>query len=197
MNPGWLAGGLAAAVILLAAVWLMWPARALAEAGAVTPPAVGAAAPAFALLDQDGVERKLADYRGRWLVLYFYPKDDTPGCTTEACEFRDDYHQIKALGAELMGVSLDDVSSHKAFAEKYHLPFPLLADTGHVVARAYGVFKSIGPLKFATRQSFIIGPDGRVARHYKRVRPKSHSDEILRDLRELGAPASGAKSGGL
>lgn len=190
MSPGWLLGGLAGGLLLLLAVWFMWPARALAQ------PEVGAEAPAFALLDQNGVRRELADYRGGWLVLYFYPKDDTPGCTTEACEFRDDYRQFRALGAELVGVSLDDVASHKAFAEKYHLPFPLLADSGHAVARAYGVFKSIGPLKFAQRQTFIIGPDGRVTRHYTRVRPKSHADEILRDLRALGAAPSAPAEGG-
>jgi peroxiredoxin Q/BCP len=148
-------------------------------------PVAGEAAPAFDLLDQNGQRRRLADYRGQWLVLYFYPKDDTPGCTTEACQFRDDYYRIQALDAMVIGVSLDEVASHKAFADKYHLPFSLLADSEKKLAEAYGVLSGFGPIKFASRQSFFIDPQGRIARHYARVSPRQHTDEIIRDLQAL------------
>lgn len=148
-------------------------------------PAVGEVAPAFDLLDQNGQSQRLEDYRGKWLVLYFYPKDDTPGCTTEACQFRDDYYQIKALGAVVMGVSLDDVASHKEFADKYHLPFPLLSDREKSLAEAYGVLRGFGPIKYASRQSFIIDPQGLIARHYVNVSPSKHASEIIRDLQNL------------
>lgn len=148
-------------------------------------PSVGAAAPNFDLLDQNSKRHQLADYQGKWLVLYFYPKDDTPGCTTEACQFRDDYYQIKALGAVVLGVSLDNVGSHKDFAEKYHLPFSLLADHEHKVAEAYGVLTGFGIFTFSSRQTFIIDPRGRIARHYKTVRPKYHAAKIIADLKQL------------
>lgn len=150
-----------------------------------TGPKVGELAPAFDLLDQNGRRQRLEDYRGQWLVLYFYPKDDTPGCTTEACRFRDDYYRIKALDAVVIGVSLDDVASHKEFSDKYHLPFPLLADSEKKLAAAYAVLTGFGPLKFASRQSFIIDPQGRIARHYAHVSAKQHSGEIIRDLQAL------------
>jgi peroxiredoxin Q/BCP len=146
---------------------------------------LGEAAPALDLLDQNGQRQRLEDYRGQWLVLYFYPKDDTPGCTTEACQFRDDYYRIKALDAVVIGVSPDDVVSHKAFADKYQLPFPLLADDEKKLAEVYGVLSGLGPIKFASRQSFIIDPQGRVARHYARVSPGGHAGEIIRDLQAL------------
>jgi peroxiredoxin Q/BCP len=158
---------------------------ALRSTPANTRPTLGEVAPAFDLLDQNGQHQHLEDYRGQWLVLYFYPKDDTPGCTTEACQFRDDYYRIKALGAVVIGVSLDDVASHKAFADKYHLPFPLLADDEKKLAEAYGVLSGFGPIKFASRQSFIIDPQGRIARHYARVSPGRHAEEIIGDLQAL------------
>lgn len=139
-------------------------------------------APDFRLQDQNGEWRSLADYRGQWVVLYFYPKDDTPGCTTEACNFRDDIYRFKAKGAAVLGVSLDDVASHKEFADKYELPFPLLADTDEQVARQYGVLTTLGPLKFAKRETFLIDPQGKVARHYTDVDPKAHAAEVLADL---------------
>jgi peroxiredoxin Q/BCP len=145
----------------------------------------GDPAPDFALADQSGQTRALADYRGRWLVLYFYPKDDTPGCTTEACNFRDDISSITALQAVVVGVSIDSRESHARFAEKFQLPFALLADTDGAVARAYGALLGFGPLKFAKRHSFIIGPDGRIARIYRDVRPATHSREIRDDLKAL------------
>ena len=155
-----------------------------AQAGDLQP---GDPAPVFALADQAGKTRALADYRGNWLVLYFYPKDDTPGCTTEACNLRDDISRITALGASVVGVSLDDSASHARFAEKFHLPFPLLADTDGQVARAYGSLASFGLFHFARRHSFIIRPDGRIAKIYRNVNPGQHSREIQNDLKALQA----------
>jgi peroxiredoxin Q/BCP len=145
----------------------------------------GDAAPDFSLQDQGGKIHTLTDYRGQWLVLYFYPKDDTPGCTTEACEFRDNIFAFKRLNSQIVGISLDDESSHKEFAEKYSLPFPLLADTGKSVATAYGVLGQMAAFKYAKRETFLIDPEGRIVRHYEKVDPKSHSAEVLTDLERL------------
>jgi peroxiredoxin Q/BCP len=153
----------------------------------------GAMAPAFALNDQENKTHALADYRGRWVVLYFYPKDDTPGCTTEACNFRDDLPALRALNVQILGVSMDDTRSHASFAEKFHLPFPLLADTDGSVATAYGSLWSIGPLRIAKRHTFVIDPDGRVAKIYRNVRPTDHSRELQQDLKELQKAASGRR----
>lgn len=148
--------------------------------------AIGDPAPDFALLDQHGEMHGLEQYRGRWLVLYFYPKDDTPGCTTEACEFRDDIHILERMGVSVVGVSLDDVDSHQEFAEKYHLPFTLLSDADGEVARRYGALTSLGFIRFAKRHTFIIDPAGRIARIYRSVSPRRHSDEVIADLKALG-----------
>lgn len=161
----------------------MWPFTA--RAADLAP---GASAPAFELVDQNGRVQRLEDYRGRWVVLYFYPKNDTPGCTTEACAFRDDILELQALGAKLLGVSLDDAASHARFAEKYGLPFPLLADVGGTVAQAYGSLFSLGPLRFAKRHTFIVDPEGRLARIYRDVDPALHSDQVIADLRALQSP---------
>jgi len=147
--------------------------------------AVGRDAPAFRLADQSGKLHSLADYRGRWVVLYFYPKDDTPGCTTEACTFRDAMTAINALNSQVLGISLDDTASHARFAEKYRLPFPLLADTGGEASRAYGSLWSLGPMKFARRHTFIIDPEGRIAKIYRSVEAAHHSEEVQNDLKEL------------
>jgi peroxiredoxin Q/BCP len=155
--------------------------------------AVGGAAPKFALLDQESKTHALAEYRGRWVVLYFYPKDDTPGCTTEACNFRDDLPALRALNVQILGISLDDTKSHARFAEKYRLPFPLLADTEGNVARAYGALWSIGPLRIAKRCTFVIDPEGRVARIYRNVKPASHSRELQQDLKALQKEPAGAR----
>ena len=144
---------------------------------------VGAAAPDFELPDQDGQLHSLEDYRDRWVVLYFYPKDETPGCTTEACEFRDDIFAYRELNAQILGVSLDDVESHKAFAENHGLPFPLLADTEGTVADAYGVKTRMMGFTVAKRQTFLIDPQGNVAIHYEKVDPDTHSEQVLADLR--------------
>ncbi|MCK9284619.1 MAG: peroxiredoxin [Rhodocyclaceae bacterium] len=148
-------------------------------------PATDSMAPDFILPDQNGVPRRLADWRGKWVVLYFYPKDDTPGCTTEACRFRDDLVQLKELGAQVVGVSVDDSASHKAFAEKYHLPFPLLADTRAEVAQKYGALADWLVVKVAKRYTFLIDPAGKIARVYLSVEASRHSAQIIADLREL------------
>jgi peroxiredoxin Q/BCP len=153
-------------------------------------PAVGAAAPQFELADQDGQLRSLEDYQDQWVVLYFYPKDDTPGCTTEACEFRDNIFSFRDLNAQILGVSLDDTESHKSFAENYSLPFPLLADTEGSTSTAYGVKTRMFGMTVAKRQTFIIDPDGKIAKHYAKVSPDGHSKEVLADLKALGAGAN-------
>lgn len=149
--------------------------------------AVGQPAPGFELTDQDGELHSLEDYRDQWVVLYFYPKDDTPGCTTEACEFRDDIFKFRRMGSQVIGVSLDDEASHKAFAEKHGLPFPLLADTEGVAADAYGVKGSFAGMTIAKRQTFLIDPQGLVAKHYEKVDPDTHSKQVLADLEALQA----------
>ena len=152
-----------------------------------TQPAVGVVAPEFELSDQNGQLHSLEDYRDQWVVLYFYPKDDTPGCTTEACEFRDNICAFKDLNAQILGVSLDDVESHKAFAESYSLPFPLLADVEGKVSTAYGVKTRMLGMTVAKRQTFIVGPDGTIAKHYEKVTPAEHSKQVLADLKLLSA----------
>jgi peroxiredoxin Q/BCP len=164
---------------------------ALAAIARAEVPAIGAAAPGFSLPDQNGAIRRLADWRERWVVLYFYPKDDTPGCTTEACSFRDDLAKLTALGAQVVGISVDDTASHKAFAEKYHLPFPLLADTTTEVAQQYGALSNWLGIKVAKRYTFLVDPAGRIAKVYLSVDASRHSTEIVVDLKALqGKPAA-------
>jgi len=151
---------------------------------------VGEAAPLFRLQDQKGNWHTLEQYKGKWVVLYFYPKDDTPGCTKEACAFRDNIFAFQDIGAIILGISLDDVASHEAFAKKYSLPFSLLSDADAKIATQYGVLKQMGPLKFAKRQSFIIDPVGNIARHYEKVDAEAHSVEVLADLKALMNKAS-------
>ena len=148
----------------------------------------GNAAPEFELSDQNGQLHSLEDYRDQWVVLYFYHKDETPGCTTEACEFRDNIFAYKDLNAQILGVSLDDAESHKAFAENHGLPFPLLADVEGTTSTAYGVKTRMFGMTVAKRQTFLIGPDGVIAKHYETVKPAEHSDQVLADLRELTTP---------
>lgn len=142
----------------------------------------GDVAPNFSLSDQNGKQHQLTQYRGRWMVLYFYPKNNTPGCTTEACKFRDDYFKLDKLGADVLGISVDSQESHAAFAKKYGLPFPLLADTGGAVASKYGSYFSFGPLKFARRHTFIIDPHGNIAKIYRKVTPETHSAQVIGDI---------------
>ena len=147
--------------------------------------AVGSTAPAFVLKDQDGNTHRIEDYRGRWVVLYFYPKDDTPGCTQEACQFRDDLPKLRALGVQILGVSMDNAESHARFAEKFRLPFPLLVDEDGAVAKSYEALWSIWPIKFAKRHTFIIDPEGRIARIYRDVKPEDHSRQVMEDIKSL------------
>jgi peroxiredoxin Q/BCP len=148
---------------------------------------VGAPAPEFELPDQTGQLHSLEDYRDQWIVLYFYPKDGTPNCTTEACEFRDNIFEFKQVNAQILGVSFDDVESHKKFAEQHQLPFPLLADTEGKAAEAYGVKTRRFGMTLAKRQTFLIDPTGKLAKHYDSVDADSHSQEVLADLTSLSA----------
>jgi peroxiredoxin Q/BCP len=145
----------------------------------------GDPAPEFELRDQDGQLQSLEDYRDKWVAVYFYPKDDTPGCTTEACEFRDNVFAFKELDCQILGISLDDEMSHKAFADKYSLPFPLLADTDGSTAEAYGVKTKMFGMTVAHRETFLIDPNGHIAKHYAKVDPETHSQQVLADLKEL------------
>ncbi len=159
----------------------------IARAGEL--PVVGQNAPDFSLPDQNGVVHSLKEYSGKWLVLYFYPKDDTPGCTQEACAFRDDLHKLTALGAQVVGISVDDGKSHAEFAKKYHLPFPLLADSDKEVAARYGVLMNLVLIKIAKRYTFLIDPQGNINKVYDKVETSRHSQEIIDDLNKLIAPA--------
>lgn len=149
----------------------------------------GKKAPAFTLQDQGGHNVRLADHTGKFVVLYFYPKDDTPGCTREACGFRDSHTQLERAGAVVLGVSPDKVERHAKFAEKYGLPFTLLADPEHVVAEKYGVWaeKSNYGKKYMgiVRSTFLIGPDGKVAKAWPKVKPDGHAEEVLEVIESL------------
>jgi thioredoxin-dependent peroxiredoxin len=146
-------------------------------------------APDFTLLDQDGVEHTLSQYRGQWVLLYFYPKDDTPGCTKEACSIRDAFPHFEGLNIKVIGVSTDSVESHKKFAEKYTLPFTLLSDVHKKVVNHYGVWakkKFMGREYDGTlRSSFLIDPTGTIEKIYNDVKPEQHPEEVLRDLKKL------------
>jgi peroxiredoxin Q/BCP len=161
----------------------------LTGSAAVSALDAGTPAPAFRLQDQNGDWHALEDYRGQWVAMYFYPKDDTPGCTREACAFRDDIFKFKKMGVKILGVSLDDVESHQEFAEKYSLPFTLLSDADGKTAGEYGVLRNYGAASMASRQTFLIDPEGRIARHYPKVNPDAHSVQVLTDLASLMAAA--------
>ena len=163
-------------------------ALAFASPAARATPAVGVAAPAFKLQDQTGEWRSLADYRGKWVVLYFYPKDGTPGCTTQACEIRDDIFAFRRANAAVIGVSVDSVDSKKGFAEENNLPFPVLADAEKQVTKAYGALTSYPQFKLfdiARRDTYIIDPQGRVARRFENVKAEGHSKMVLAELAAL------------
>ncbi len=149
------------------------------------PPQVGQIAPDFNLPDQNGEQHTLSEFRGKYLVLYFYPKDDTPGCTEEACKFRDDLSQLRQMGARVVGVSIDNTDNHAEFAKKYHLPFPLLADRDGKVAESYGAERSLAFVKIAKRYTFLIDPEGRISKVYLSVDTSRHSVEIIDDLKKL------------
>ncbi|MGH8728626.1 MAG: peroxiredoxin [Burkholderiales bacterium] len=166
---------------LLCTLLVAWRSFARAD----DTPAVGDAAPPFRLNDQHGKSRSLEDFKGKWLALYFYPKDDTPGCTEQACKFRDDLHQLTAMGAEVVGISVDDSASHADFAKKHSLPFALLADENGEVARRYGSLMNLGVIKFAKRNTFLIDPQGRIAKVYLKASTSRNSAEVIADLRRL------------
>lgn len=143
-------------------------------------------APVFSLPDQDGNIHTLKQYFGKKILLYFYPKDDTPGCTTEACNFRDGYENLVKMGLVVLGVSADSIKSHKKFADKFILPFPLLSDESHEVCEAYGVW---GLKKFMgkeymgiSRSSFLIDEKGNIEKIYEKVKPEVHLGEIIKDI---------------
>jgi peroxiredoxin Q/BCP len=146
---------------------------------------VGSKAPNFILSDQNSIQHQLSDYEGSWVILYFYPKDDTPGCTTQACDFRDAVKRIIASKSNVFGVSLDSVESHKRFADKNNLPFSLLSDESGEVSEAYDSLNNFMSFKSAKRNTFIIDPDGKVAKIYLSVKPNTHSQMVLNDLNQL------------
>ncbi len=148
-------------------------------------PKVGQLAPNFKLPDQNGKIHTLEDFRGKWLALYFYPKDDTPGCTEQACKFRDDLHKLEALGANVVGISVDNVASHANFAKKYNLPFPLLVDNKAKTATQYDSLLNLGIIKFAKRNTFLIDPEGKIAKIYLSASASRNSIEVIEDLKKL------------
>ena len=147
-------------------------------------PSIGSAAPDFKLQDQKGKWHTLSDYKGKWVALYFYPKDHTPGCTDQACDFRDNAFAFRDAGAVILGISVDDVESHRAFSEKHGLPFTLLADPTKQTAQRYGVMNFTG---FAKRETYLIDPKGNIAKRYFVSEPKGHSAIVLKDIQALKA----------
>jgi len=161
----------------------------------VSTPAVGEPAPEVALPDEGGTIHRLSDQRGRWTVVYFYPTDDTPGCTVEACEFRDANETISERGADVWGISPQGAASKRAFREKFGLPFTLLADEGHAVADVYGTWvekHNYGKTYWGTaRSTFLVDPEGRIARSWPKVKPEGHAAEVIAALDEVQAVRAG------
>ncbi len=149
-------------------------------------------APEFNLSDENGTYHKLSDYRGKWVVVYFYPKDDTPGCTKEACNFRDSLQELNNLGVVILGISKDSVASHKKFSEKYNLNFPLLSDESKETIKAYhtwGEKKFMGKtFEGILRKTYLINPRGNIEKIYEKVNPLVHAEEILKDLQVFQKP---------
>lgn len=146
---------------------------------------VGKAAPAFKLQDQNSKWHSLSQYKGKWIVLYFYPKDNSPGCTQEANQFKALYPQFLKSNAVVLGVSLDDVKSHQKFSEKLGLPFPILADNNHQLADQFGIIRNLGITKIAKRESFLIDPKGTIVYHYNSVNTQSHAAQVLADIQKF------------
>jgi peroxiredoxin Q/BCP len=170
--------------ILIGIALLLWRSSAFAKRNL---PKAGSPAPGFSLPDQNGRLRTDADFRGKWLVLYFYPKDDTPGCTEQAARFRDTMREFEALGAAVCGISVDDSASHASFARKYNLAFALLADRNGEIATRYGSLRNFGVVKFAKRNTFLVDPQGRVAKVYLGVNAARNAQDVATDLRRLTA----------
>lgn len=172
----------AATAVLLAGWGWLWSSVGRAETGQRIH--VGETAPDFTLSDQTGMPVTLTEFRGdQTVILYFYPKDDTPGCTKQACSFRDDISRFQALNVRVLGVSVDGLDAHRAFAEKYKLTFPILSDEDHRVSRAYGVLSGFAGFTYAKRTTFVIGPDGVIRRIFTDVDPKDHTTELLQYLK--------------
>jgi peroxiredoxin Q/BCP len=169
-------------LVLVVVVAILLVPRLLSRAAM---PSEGSAAPDFTLPSQEGSSVSLKDYRGKWVVLYFYPKDETPGCTREAHNFQVDQPKYAQHNTVVLGVSLDSVDSHKKFCSKEGLNFKLLADTDHKVTDKYGSLKNLGVVKFAARHTFIIDPSGKIAKAYTSVDPARHSGELLAALDQL------------
>lgn len=154
----------------------------------MTPP-LNSQAPDFTLPDQFGATHSLAEYAGNYILLYFYPKDDTEGCTIEACSFRDRLNELKEKNVQVLGVSADDTASHKKFVEKYQLNFPLLADTDKKIIESYGVWRekeNFGKKYMGiVRESFLISPEGIIIKHYENVKPETHVDDVINDIKTL------------
>ena len=174
---GWLFVG-----IVLGAVLLLWRINAKTSAHLPKP---GDPAPGFTLPDQNGESRALDEFQGKWLVLYFYPRDDTPGCVEQAMRFRNSMRDLETAGAAVCGISVDDSRSHAAFARKYNLPFSLLADRNGEVASRYGSLRNFGFIKFAKRNTFLVDAKGRVAKVYLGVSPAQNTQDVSDDLRAL------------
>lgn len=145
----------------------------------------GHKAPEFSLLDSKQKRHNLIDYQGQWLVLFFYPKDNTPGCTIEACQFKKDFADILAMNTIILGINTDNNESHSHFINKHQLPFPLLSDEAGSISEQYGTLFKLGPIKFCKRHSFIIDPKGNIAKIYRKVKPAQHSQQVIADLKIL------------
>ncbi|NVJ66647.1 MAG: peroxiredoxin [Gammaproteobacteria bacterium] len=146
---------------------------------------VGQLAPDFKLMAQDGSFKTLKNYQGKWLILYFYPKDGTPGCTTEAKNFRDAYGKYQSMNADIVGISLDDNESHKDFSQQYQLPFDILSDTDKSAAKAYKVLGGFGPVEYTKRQTFILDPTGSIVYHFEKVNASQHEKNVMKKLKQL------------
>jgi peroxiredoxin Q/BCP len=171
-----------AIAVVVAVALLLWRINARTRAGTPKP---GELAPAFALPDQDGASRSLGEFQGKWVVLYFYPRDDTPGCAEQAMRFRNSMRDLEALGAVVCGISVDDSASHAAFARKYNLPFALLADRAGEVAARYGSLMNLGIVRFAKRNTFLIDPQGKVSRVYLGVNAGRNAQQVSDDLKTI------------
>ena len=172
-------------LLVLAAVLVLAVVFVTVHAADQTLPTVGQVAPGFTLPSQDGSQISLASYRGKWVVLYFYPKDMTTGCTIEAHNFQRDLPQYEARNAVILGVSMDTPDSHKQFCTKEGLTFRLLADPEHKVVDAYGSLGHFGPMTIANRNTFLIDPTGKIAQVWTKVDPSHHSEEVLAALAEV------------
>jgi len=163
---------------------LLWRMTAIAKRNL---PGAGDTAPDFSLPDGNGKPRTAGEFRGKWLVLYFYPRDDTPGCTEQAARYRDAMREIETLGAAVCGVSVDDSESHAEFARRYNLPFALLADSKGETAARYGSLLNLGVIKFAKRNTFLIDPQGKIAKVYLGANPSRNAQDVTDDIKRLTA----------